>query len=71
MQKTTLPHAIGESVIRDFPDSSLYVATTLGENPGDPNFDAEAKHELMQAIARRLADDDDLQAYDVQWNYKG
>jgi hypothetical protein len=68
MNPTKLPHALGETVVRGFPNHVLHVATTLAENYGESGFNAQAKHALLQAVARRVYADG-LGAYRIHWNY--
>ena len=69
MEKTTIPNALGESVIRDFPNSTLHVATKLAENFGEPEFEAEAKYDMLVAVSKRVAELE-LQCYKIHWRFK-
>jgi hypothetical protein len=45
----------------------LYVETALVANPVLPGFDAEAKHEMLRAIAE-LVNRDGLDGYRIAWS---
>ena len=62
-----IPHAHTVNVITDPPRKILHVGTALAENPGAPGFNAEAKHEMMQAIAKCVSRKG-LDGYKVHWS---
>jgi transcriptional regulator with XRE-family HTH domain len=61
-----IPHSTNSFVERGFPNSILHITTALPEQYGQPGFDAQAKQELLQAVAKAVAAED-LQGYKVHW----
>jgi hypothetical protein len=69
MENLKIPHAHKVHVILDPPRQILHVGTPLAESPGGVGFNAEAKQEMMKAIANRVARDG-LDGYVVHWSVK-
>ena len=63
----TIPHAHTVRTTDDPPCVTLYVETALIQNPRTPGFDAEAKQEMLRAIAD-VVNRDDLDGYVISWS---
>ncbi len=63
----TIPHAHTVRTIDDPPCVTLYVETALIQNPRTPGFDAEAKQEMLRAIAD-VVNREDLDGYVISWS---
>jgi hypothetical protein len=62
-----IPHAHTVTKVKDPPCVTLYVATALIQNPRTPGFNAEAKQEMLRAIAK-MVNRDNLDGFVVAWS---
>ena len=56
MSQINIPHATSARIEVDPPREFLRVVTGLAEHPAEPGFNANAKHEMLQAIAHYVGD---------------
>jgi hypothetical protein len=63
----TIPHAHTVTRIEDPPCVTLHVATALIADPSAPGFNAEAKHEMLRAIAE-MVNREGFAGYRIVWS---
>jgi hypothetical protein len=68
MADIKIPHAQVTFVETDPPRRILYVVTRLSEKPGTLGFNAEAKHEMLNAIAATQGAPDGFDGYKIHWS---
>ena len=62
-----IPHAHTVNRIDDPPCVTLYVETALVQNPSTPGFKADAKQEMLMAIAE-MVEREGLDGYRIVWS---
>jgi hypothetical protein len=62
-----IPYAHTVNVVEDPPCVTLYVETALIQNPSTPGFDAEAKQQMLRAIAE-IVERDGLDGFRIAWS---
>ena len=62
-----IPHAHTVNRIEDPPCVTLYVETALVQNPTTPGFKADAKQEMLIAIAQ-MVERESLDGYRIVWS---
>ena len=62
-----IPHAHTVNTIDDPPCVTLYVETALVQNPSTPGFKADAKQEMLMAIAE-MVEREGLDGYRIIWS---